>query len=249
MDNQKREILVFIPTYNESENVRIIYNLLRCLPISDKMDMLFVDDGSPDGTGQILDSIKQHDGHVSVLHRTKKSGIGSAHKLGIKWAYENGYDILITMDCDLTHTPEDIMRFLKYSATHDIVIGSRYLQKGSLSGWNIMRKMLTRFGHCLTTILLNMPFDASGAFRLYRLRKIQSGIFEKVESNSYSFFFESLLLLHINKTSIQEVPIHLPKRTYGDSKMELKDVIVSVRFLFKMFYKKTFQTKSLIINP
>ena len=248
MSTSHRDILVFIPTYNEAENVKIIHHLLQCLPIYPSMDILFVDDGSPDGTGAILDGLKKTDDHLFVIHRTGKSGIGSAHKVGIRWAYEKQYKTLITMDCDLTHTPEDAMKFLEASVNHDIVIGSRFLQEGSLSTWNVMRKILTRFGHFLTVQLLDMPYDASGAFRLYKLEQIPQPIFEKIDSDSYSFFFESLLLLQLNKMTIKEIPIHLPKRTYGDSKMRFRDMMVSIRFLFKMFYKKTFQKKSLLVS-
>lgn len=243
---QKREILLFIPTYNESENVEIIYKLIRYLPTADKFDLLFVDDSSPDGTGKILEEIKNKDANMEVVHRDAKNGIGSAHKFGIRWAYEHGYKTLVTMDCDLTHAPEDIGKFLEHSETHHIVIGSRFLQEGSLSTWNATRKVLTRLGHFLTRVLLGVPYDASGAFRLYRLDKIDPVIFSKVESNSYSFFFESLMLLHLNERLIQEVPIHLPKRTYGNSKMSMKDILVSIQFLVKMYFKKTFQMKNLI---
>lgn len=249
MAHHKNDTLFFIPTYKEAENVRIIYNLLRCLPDQHRFDILFVDDNSPDGTGEILEELKAKDPSLFVVHRKEKSGIGSAHKAGIRWAYDGGYSTLVTMDCDLTHTPEDALRFIELGKIKSVVVGSRFLQEGSLSTWNIMRKFLTRFGHFLTVVLLDLPYDSSGAFRLYNLRQIPREAFERVQSDSYSFFFESLLLLHVNRISIGEVPINLPKRTYGNSKMSFRDIATSIRFLFTMFYRKKFDRQSMVVTP
>ena len=242
----KSEVLIFIPTYNESENVKIIYQLLKSVPLPARFDILFLDDNSPDGTGDIIDQLAQKDSATFAIHRTGKLGIGSAHQQAILWAYENAYKTLITMDCDLTHSPDYILDFYDAGKESPIVIGSRYLTKDSLKSWNLFRIFLTRLGHFLTTNLLDMPYDASGAFRLYNLTAIKLGIFQLIESKSYSFFFESLLILHLNKIKIKEIPIILPKRTYGNSKMSLRDAWTSFRFLFQMFLKKRFQRKTLI---
>ena len=137
-----------------------------------------MDDNSPDGTGDLIDKIISNNKNVFVIHRKGKLGIGSAHKDGIRWAYDNSYDVLITMDCDFTHSPEYILDFIKHSSNYDIVIGSRYLEKDSLKTWNIFRKSLTHLGHFLTTTFLEMPFDSSGAFRLYNLNRIPKGVFQ-----------------------------------------------------------------------
>ncbi len=244
----KNQLLVFIPTYKESENVKIIYQLLKAVILPEPFDILFLDDNSPDGTGQIIDQIAKTDSTVHAIHRPQKQGIGSAHQAGIAWAYANGYEKLITMDCDLTHSPEYLTHFYKASQGEGVqlVIGSRYLQKDSLKSWNLFRKTLTKFGHFLTRYLLKMPFDASGAFRLYNLNEIPQDVFKLVGSVSYSFFFESLLILHLNKIKIAEIPIVLPKRTYGSSKMSLKDAWVSLQFLFKMFSIIHFRKKTLL---
>ncbi len=242
----ENNLLIFIPTYNESENIHIIYSLLKNVRISEKFDILFLDDNSPDGTGKIIDDLSLKDQSVFVVHRQGKQGIGSAHAVGIDWAYKNGYKILITMDCDLTHSPDYIADFYKAGKESLIVVGSRYLDKDSLKTWNFFRKSLTKLGHFLTKYILGMPYDASGAFRLYNLEKIPQGVFQLIKSKSYSFFFESLLILYLNKFSVKEIPIKLPKRTYGNSKMNIKDAWVSLKFLFKMFYLKTFNKKKLL---
>src|SRR3989338_5007463 len=133
--------LIFIPTYNESENIEPIYKQIKTLAL--KADILFVDDGSPDGTGRIADRLCVDDACVFVAHRSGKLGIGSAHQEGIAWAYNKGYKTLITMDCDFTHQPADIRVFIENSTSHDIVIGSRYINKENPKDWNLFRKTLT----------------------------------------------------------------------------------------------------------
>ena len=128
----------------------------------------------------------------------------------------------------------------------NIVVGSRYLKKHSLASWNLFRKTLTHFGHFLTVTLLEMPYDASGAFRLYNLRNIDRKLFSLVKSPGYSFFFESLFILNYNKIKIAEIPIELPSRTYGTSKMTFKDAWSSLSFLWNLYKRKLFDKKSLI---
>ena len=162
--------LVFIPTYNEKENAQSMYRMIMALGL--ELDLLFLDDNSPDGTGALLDEIAASDQRVHVIHRSGKLGIGSAHAEGIDWAYERGYQCLVTMDCDFTHSPSDIPKLLEEAKSCDAVVGSRYLQKGSLPGWSLCRRFITHFGHIVTRFLLHIPFDASGAFRVYNLTKI-----------------------------------------------------------------------------
>ena len=230
---KKSRTLVFIPTYNEKDNVKWLFSGIKALNLP--LDILFVDDNSPDGTGDILDAIAKENPEVKVLHQAGKLGIGFAHKAGITWAYQEGYTRLITMDADLTHSPQDIPKLLEHSPNFSVVLGSRYLQKNSLEGWNALRKTLTRIGNILTTHLLGIKQDATGAFRAYRLDIIPLELFQSVQSNSYSFFFESLHLLHSNSFQIKEVPIALPPRTYGNSKMRLRDIFGSLKILFVIF--------------
>ncbi len=238
------KILIAIPTYNEKENVEPLYSQLKQLGLSN--DFLFVDDNSPDGTSEILDRIAQRDPKVHAVRRAGKLGIGSAHMDIIRWAYDRGYDILITMDCDFTHQPEDVPVFLEKSLACDVVIGSRYTNPKSLEGWNPLRKFLTHLAHFLTKTLLQMPYDATGAFRVYRLKKIPQPIFGLVQSKGYSFFFESLYILYLNGYQISEIPIRLPARTYGHSKMSWGDAWASLRLLFQTSLKTRLKRKSFI---
>lgn len=233
-----RQILIFIPTYNEQENVGKLLEELQSLNLN--CIILFMDDNSPDGTGRILDELSGKYENLKVLHRTGKLGIGSAHREGLQWAYDNGFKTCITMDCDFTHPPEYIPELIKFSDSYDIVITSRYLQRGSLSDWNLFRKTLTKLGHFFTYTLLKMKYDATGAFRLYRLDRIPKHFIDLVGSDSYSFFFESLFILDFNRFRIKEIPIMLPSRTYGHSKMRLADMLGSLKFLVVIFLNTVF---------
>ena len=228
----ENKILIFIPTYNERENVELLCSDILAIDLD--FDMLFIDDNSPDGTGRILDRLSVEQQNIHVIHRESKLGVGSAHLECIRWAYEHQYTTLVTLDCDFAHTPGYIPDFLSRTHQYDVVVGSRYLQERSLAGWSLFRKSLTLMGHVATKTILGMPYDATGAFRAYRLDKIPSKVFDLVHSTSYSFFFESMYALHRNGFQICDIPIVLPSRTYGHSKMRIVDVFASIFRLFKM---------------
>ena len=238
--------LIFVPTYNERENAPELFKQILALGLD--VDVLFLDDNSPDGTGQILDELAAKHPGTYVIHRTGKLGIGSAHFDGITWAYAHGYARLLTMDCDFTHSPADIPRLLEWAHEYDVVVASRWLQSGSLPGWNVLRRFLTNFGHILTRYLLGMPQDATGAFRLYDLAKIPQHLFSAVKSRSYAFFFESLFLLRFNGFTIYEVPIVLPSRMYGHSKMDWREAARSAVRVGKLFLAKTFNPRQFRIK-
>lgn len=239
--------LIFIPTYNEAENVVSLHKEIRNLKL--KADLLFLDDNSPDGTGEIIQKIMLQDKSVKLIKKPGKAGIGTAHLSGIDYAYNNGYKILITMDADFTHKPKDILKLIRQKKGNDVIIGSRYISKGSLKDWNLLRKTLTNIAHRLTRMLLGMPYDATGAFRLYNLEKIPKGLFSIVESRSYSFFFESLFVLFLNGFKIREVSIDLPARTYGSSKMRLSDAWKSLNLLLQTFFFSRIYRDSYIYIP
>ncbi len=221
--------LIMVPTYNERDNAPRMVEAIKALGLD--ADVLFVDDNSPDGTGPLLESLRADFPRLTVRHRTGKNGIGSAHLDGIAEAYAGGYERLVTLDCDFSHSPEDIPAFLAASDTADVVVGSRWTAMGSLPGWNLFRRMMTGMGHVLTRTVLGMPYDATGAFRAYRLDRIPQAMFGLVQSKSYSFFFESLFILHKNAVRIREIPIVLPARTYGHSKMTLRAALQSVQIM------------------
>lgn len=228
-------MLLFIPTYNERENVENIHGQIRALGLD--VDLLFIDDASPDGTGEVLEGLAAADGRMRLIHREGKLGIGTAHLMGIRYAYEHGYTDLISMDCDLTHEPRRIPELLEASAGAELVVGSRFAHEDGVAEWNLLRKFLTNTGHVLTQRVLRVPYDATGAFRLYRLDRIDPVVFGHVKSKSYSFFFESMYLLVRCGVQIREIPITLPKRTYGHSKMTVRDVAKSVQMLLTLYVR------------
>lgn len=242
MNGAEKKIVVIIPTYNEAENVGIICNRILEQPVA--LDIVFVDDNSPDGTGKVIDALAAKNSRVHALHRAGKMGLGTAHVHGLGWAYRRGYTIAITMDCDLTHSPSEIREFVKHSDSHDVVVGSRFLRAASLTGWSMHRKFLTWLGHLCTTFFLKMPYDATGAFRLYRLDKVPVGLFSLVHSTGYSFFFESLYVVCQNGFRVGEVAIDLPARTYGHSKMKFTDISYSLMLLIHTWLKMLMHEES-----
>jgi dolichol-phosphate mannosyltransferase len=225
--------LLFVPTYEERGNVGpMVAELVRCVPHA---DIVFMDDNSPDGTGELLDELAKSEPRLTVLHRSGKLGVGGAHLDGIAYAYDHGYDILVTLDADFTHSPSDIPLLLERARDADITIGSRYLAPDSLPGWNLVRKLLTNLGHIVTENMLGIAGDATGAFRVYRLSTIPRAMFDLVTARGYAFFFQSLFIARQNELTVTEVPIKLPARTYGNSKMTVREIERSVEQLVRLF--------------
>lgn len=243
----KHSLLLFVPTYNEVENVERMCRELLSLGLA--ADLLFLDDNSPDGTGDLLDRLAREQPNVRVIHRSGKLGIGTAHLAGIVYAYENEYDQLLTLDCDFTHSPADLPRLLAAGDGCDIVVGSRYMAANSLPGWNLMRRSLTLLGHIATRWLLGLRCDASGALRLYNLRRIPPELFNLVTPSSYAFFFTSLFVLARNGFRIKEVPIVLPARTYGHSKMTFGEAFRSARFLVGLAFQGVSTPERFLLQP
>ena len=234
--DSKRTVIV-VPTYNENKNVEPMCEQLLALPLD--ADVVFMDDHSPDGTGEIIDRLSREHPRVQALHRPGKLGIGSAHRDAICWAYEHGYTRLCTMDCDFTHRPSDIPQLIEASGEADLAVGSRWLAPDSLPGWNPWRKTLTHLGHLMTQTMLGVQADATGAFRVYRLDRIPRALWDLVREDGYAFFFESMLVMHSNRLSIREVPITLPARTYGSSKMDARQIGRSIAKLGSLAMKRS----------
>ena len=235
MDNKP---LIFIPTYNEASNVVKLYNHLK--DIGTEIDILFLDDNSPDGTGKILEKLRQEDKDLFIIHRKEKLGIGSAHKEGIRWAYNKNYKILITMDSDYSHSPDDIEKFLKISENNDLIVGTRFTKKDGMGELSLVRQLLSLSAHFMTKYLLKVPYDCTNGFRLYRIDKIPQNLFDEVKSHSYSFFFESLFIIHNRKLKVEEIAIKLGGRAYGESNMSINDALLSIKMLLKLLKEKFF---------
>src|SRR3989344_7664290 len=227
--------LVVIPTYNEKENIQKLSGDVYALKLKN-LDLLVIDDASPDNTGQLLEKLRKKYLFLYVMHRKGELGIGSAHKDGINWAYNKGYKALITMDADLTHDPKYIPEIIKHSVKHDLVITSRYMKGGGLEKRSYIRNLMTKMGHLFIIILFRFNYDASNSFRLYKLERIPKKLFDKVESKGYSFFFESLFILNLNKVKIKEISIKLNTRYKGTTKLNASDTIASFKYLLSLYF-------------
>ena len=169
----KDRVLVVVPTYNEKNNVERLCSEL--LALDHPLDLLFVDDGSPDGTGQILDAIAAEDARVQVMHRSGKLGVGSAHLAGIGWAYDRGYDWLVTMDCDFSHDPRYLPGLIELLGEHDMVIGSRYVPGGGVENWPLSRRLLSKFANFYARTLLGIDVrDCTAGYRGYRREVLET---------------------------------------------------------------------------
>ena len=213
------KLLLFIPTYNERDNVPLLYTALKQLPIS--CDILFCDDNSPDGTGVILDSLALEDPHLKVLHRSGKLGLGTAHLLAFNYARAHGYSHLLTMDADFTHDPHYIPALLEQVDKADIVIGSRYMQGGGMKGWGSVRLPFTYFWRGMIKYCLGLPYDATGAFRLYNVSLFDESVCNHLVSKEFSFNIETLYHFVRRGARVVQVPIIAKNRIHGHSKLSV----------------------------
>jgi dolichol-phosphate mannosyltransferase len=217
------DTLVIIPTYNERENLPSLMDRLLALPL--KVDLLVVDDNSPDGTGQLADDLSAKHSMIHVLHRAEKSGLGRAYIAGFEWALERNYEFIFEMDGDFSHNPNDIPAFYAAAQNADLVLGSRYSNGIRVINWPLKRLMLSMAAAKYVRIITGMPFtDPTGGFKCFRRHTLQSLELESVRSNGYSFQIEMTHKVWRQRMRIVEVPIIFTDRYQGSSKMSGKIV-------------------------
>jgi len=207
-----------MPTYNERQNLESVAGRVRAaLP---EADLLVVDDNSPDGTGDIADKLAETDPHVQVLHRTEKAGLGKAYIAGFSWALERGYDVIVEMDADGSHRPEDLPRLLTALDSADAVIGSRYVPGGTVVNWPKSREFLSRGANIYNRLMLGISVkDATGGFRVYRAATLRKLDLSNIESAGYCFQIDMTLRVLQAGLKLAEVPITFVERERGSSKM------------------------------
>ena len=218
-------VLVIIPTYNESGSLPGIIDRLRAA-VPDA-HVLVADDNSPDGTGDLADRLAETNDHIAVLHRPGKAGLGAAYLAGFDWGLTRGYDVLVEMDADGSHRPEDLPRLLAaIEAGADVALGSRWVPGGSVVNWPTSRKVLSRGGSLYTRLALGVPTrDATGGFRAYRADVLRSLDLQTVTSNGYCFQIDLLWRALQRGFIVVEVPITFVEREIGSSKMHRGIVI------------------------
>jgi dolichol-phosphate mannosyltransferase len=211
-------IVMVIPTFNEAPNLELIIGRLRAA--QPDVDVLVVDDNSPDGTGDIADRLAADDQQVQVLHRTAKGGLGAAYLHGFALALEQGYDVIGEMDADGSHQPEQLHRLLTALREADLVIGSRYVPGGSIVNWPRRRELLSRGGNLYVRLLLGMAVkDATAGFRLFRRQTLEKIDLASVTSTGYVFQTDMAHRTIVAGLRVVEVPIEFIERVRGDSKM------------------------------
>ena len=215
-----KRCLVVIPTYDERENIEAIGR--DALAYLDT-DVLIVDDGSPDGTGEIADRLAEANPRIKVLHRSGKQGLGTAYLAGFAYAQEHGYERVFEMDADFSHPPWDLPRLAAASLDADLVIGSRYVPGGSTIGWDFWRRMLSRGANLYSRLVLGSRIrDLTGGFRCYDVAKLSQLDLDQVSAQGYAFQIEMAYRMQRAGFKIAEIPIHFTDRRVGESKMDGK---------------------------
>ena len=232
--------VVVVPTYNERENIEELIE--KTLSTSPDIDILIVDDNSPDGTGEIAEKIAKENPRVKVLHRPGKMGLGSAYVEGFKWALKKGYDFIMEMDADFSHNPEDIPRFIEKIKEYDLVIGSRYTDGVSVVNWPISRLLLSYFANMYARTVTGVPImDLTGGFKCFRREVLESINLDTIMSDGYAFQIEMNYRAYKKGFRITEIPIIFIERRAGSSKMSKKIVWEAFWLVWKLrFGRKKF---------
>lgn len=213
--------IVVIPTYNEAENLPLI--VPEVLKQDPRLEVLVVDDGSPDGTGRIADELASSTGRVHVLHREEKQGLGPAYRAGLRRALDLGADFVIQMDADFSHPPDVLPTLLAEIETHDVVLGSRYLNGITVVNWPIERILISYFGNWYTRKITGLEItDTTGGLRCVRRALLEKMGFERIRANGYAFQIEMNYRFVKHHARIKEVPFFFLDRTRGTSKLSFR---------------------------
>ncbi|HMN24278.1 MAG: polyprenol monophosphomannose synthase [Ignavibacteriaceae bacterium] len=235
----RSKALVIIPTYNELENIPKL--IPEVLSQDECINILIVDDGSPDGTGKFVEDEMKKNDRVHILKREKKMGLGTAYIAGFKYALQNNYDYIFEMDADFSHDPNELKNFLIAIKENDLVLGSRYINGVRVLNWPMARLLLSFFASVYTRIITGMPIkDATGGFKCFRRKVLEAIDLNRVKSNGYSFQIEMTFKAYAKGFKIKEIPIVFVDRVKGKSKMSKKIVREAVTMVWKLRLQKMF---------
>ena len=224
----RRSALVCLPTYDEKENVGPITEAI--LAATPEVDILVIDDNSPDGTGELADAIAAREPRVKVLHRKGKEGLGKAYLAGFAWALSHGYERILEMDADFSHDPKYLPAMLQASQEADLVLGSRNIPGGGTVNWGVLRKIISRGGSLYARTILGIPVrDVTGGFKCFRRQVLEAIDLPTVECSGYAFQIELTYRTLRKGFRVKEIPIVLVDRRVGQSKMSKRIVLEALR--------------------
>ncbi|MCX7846981.1 MAG: polyprenol monophosphomannose synthase [bacterium] len=239
---EEQKALIIIPTYNERDNVTpLSETILRTYP---NVELLFIDDNSPDGTGALLDVLAAREPRIHVLHRPGKLGLGTAYVTGFKWALARDYVYIFEMDADFSHDPKYIADFLSAIRDADLVLGSRYTVGVSVINWTLPRLLISKLATLYVRLITGMPAsDATGGFKCFRRRVLESLDLDRIRSNGYSFQIEMTYYTWMAGFRIREIPIIFYERAGGVSKMNKAIVREAIWVVWRLWFKHLFRRK------
>lgn len=234
--------LVIIPTYDERDNVRPIAKVLH--EVDPDIHILFVDDSSPDGTGDVVDEMAAADERVHALHRKTKDGLGRAYVAGFNWAIERRYDLIFEMDADFSHDPHEVPNFVSAAENADLVLGSRYCEGIRITNWPLSRLLLSKTAGTYVRIVTGLPItDPTGGFKCFRREVLESIDLDNVMSSGYSFQVEVTHAAWMNGFRIVEIPIIFEDRRSGYSKMNKDIAMEALRIVWKLALRSHFRRR------
>ncbi len=241
------KLLIATATYNEVENVTPL-----CDQIHEQLPdatILIIDDHSPDGTGELLTEMQKSHSYLQVVHRTRKLGLGTAHKLAMLYCLKNGFDALITLDADFSHHPKYLPEMVRLLSSHDFVIGSRYTKGGKLD-YPLSRKILSRGANTLARYLLSIPLaETTTSYRGFRRELLAAMPILSIQSEGYSFFVECIFRVSQTTKNVTEFPIHFEDRIAGISKISKKEIYRGMTTLLRLAVSNIARQKQLPVLP
>jgi dolichol-phosphate mannosyltransferase len=237
MTNTKK--LIIIPTFNELENLPRL--LPKVLSKDEGIDVLIVDDNSPDGTAAFIENESKKNNRIHLIKRSSKQGLGTAYITGFKFALQKGYDIIFEMDADFSHDPNEIPKFLEEIKNSDVVLGSRYKNGVNVINWPMRRLLLSWYANIYTRVITGMPLhDATGGFKCFKREVLEAINLDEVRSNGYAFQIEMNFKAWKKGFKLKEIPIIFVDRVKGKSKMSKKIVREAVTMVWKLRFKSIF---------
>lgn len=231
--------IIVIPTYNESDNIQALVE--EILALRGDIQIVIVDDNSPDGTGEVIERLAQTYPAVHAIHRPAKLGLGTAYIAGFRRGFALGADRLMTMDADFSHHPSYIPQMIEASRTYDVVIGSRYVDGGGIRNWSLARRLLSRTANTCARLALSLHVrDCTAGFRCYRREVLESIDLDHIFSDGYSFLIETAYKCQKQGYRISEVPIIFEDRRQGESKISRQEIFKAMYTLARLRWEQTF---------